>query len=87
MESVAPVQGRFPLSKDVSKSNIVCNIVYDIVYDIEYNISNIIHDIDIQYRIPINMEDFGLVVSYVYIFPLFYLNCILKGYSRWNWSL
>jgi hypothetical protein len=23
----------------------------------------------------------------VYIFPLFYLNCILKGYSRWNWSL
>ena len=33
------------------------------------------------------MEDFGLVVSYVYIVPLFYLNCVLKGYSRWTRSL
>ena len=33
------------------------------------------------------MEDFGLVGSYVYIVPLFYLNCVLKGYSRWSWSL
>jgi hypothetical protein len=33
------------------------------------------------------MEDYGLVVAYVYIVPLFYLNCLLKGYPRWNWSL
>ena len=33
------------------------------------------------------MEDFGLVVSYVYIVPLFYLNCVLKGYPRWTRSL
>ena len=33
------------------------------------------------------MEDHGLVVSYVYIVPLFYLNCVLKGYSRWTRSL
>jgi hypothetical protein len=25
-----------------------------------------------------------LVVSYVYIVPLFYLNCVMKGYSRWT---
>ena len=45
------------------------------------------YDIDIRYRIPINMKDFGLVVFCVYIVPLFYLNCVLKGYSRWTWSL
>ncbi len=33
------------------------------------------------------MEYYGLVVSYVYIVPLFYLNCVLKGYSRWTRSL
>ncbi len=33
------------------------------------------------------MKDFDLVVSYVYIVPLFYLNGLLKGYPRWNWSL
>ncbi len=33
------------------------------------------------------MEDFGLAVSYVYIVPLFYLNCVLKGYPRRYWSL
>jgi hypothetical protein len=27
------------------------------------------------------------VVAYVYIVPLFYLNCVLKGYPRWTWSL
>ena len=33
------------------------------------------------------MEDFGLVVSYVYIVPMFYLSCVLKGYPRRYWSL
>ncbi len=33
------------------------------------------------------MEDYGLVVSYVYIVPLFHLNCVLKGYPRWSRSL
>ncbi len=33
------------------------------------------------------MVDYGLVVSYVYIVPLFYLNFVLKGYHRWTLSL
>ena len=32
------------------------------------------------------MEDYGFVVSYVYIVPLFYLNCVLKGCPRRYWS-
>jgi hypothetical protein len=67
----------------IEKSNIVHNIVYDIVYnivyDIEYNISDILHDIDIQYRIPINRDDYGLVVSYVYILPLVLPQLHLEG--------
>jgi hypothetical protein len=62
-------------------------IIYDIVYDIEYNNTDIVYYIDIRYHIPINMEDYGLVVSYVYIVPLFYLNCLLKGYPRCTRSL
>jgi hypothetical protein len=46
-----------------------------------------VYDIDIRYRIPRNMEDYGLVVSYVYIVPLFCLNCPLKGCPRWTLSL
>ncbi len=49
-------------------------IIYDIVYDIEYNSTDIVYDIGI----PINMEDYGLVVSYVHIVPLIYLTCVLK---------
>ncbi len=60
----------------------LCDIIYDIVYDIEDNSTDIVYNIDILYRIPINMEDYGLVVSYVYIVPLFYLNCLLKEYPR-----
>ncbi len=32
------------------------------------------------------MKDYGYVVSYVYIVPLFYIHCVLKGYPRWTWS-
>jgi hypothetical protein len=71
----------------IETANIVHDIVSDIVYDIEYNTTDILYDIDIRYCIPINMEDYGLVVSYVYIVPLFYLNCVLKGYPRWTQSL
>ncbi len=71
----------------IETSNIVHDIVSYIVYDIEYDSTDIEYDIDIRYRIPIYMEDYGLVVSYVYIVPLFYLNCVLKGYPRWTQSL
>jgi hypothetical protein len=77
MESEAPVQGRAG----------VCDIVYDIVYNIEYYSTDIVYDIGKRYHIPINMVEYGLVVSYVYIVPLVYLNCLLKGYSRWTRSL
>ena len=33
------------------------------------------------------MEDHDLVVAYVYNVPLFYLDCVLKGYPRWIRSL
>ncbi len=58
-----------------------------IIYDIGFYCTDIVYDIGIRYRIPINMVDYGLVVSYVYIVPLFYLNCVLKGYLRWSLSL
>jgi hypothetical protein len=81
MESEIPVQERFPLGRHHGRPwprlAGLCDIVYDIVYDIEYNNTDMAYDIDIRYRIAINMENYGLVVSYVYIVPLFSLNCLL----------
>jgi hypothetical protein len=65
----------------------IAHDIIDIVYYIEYNSTDIVYNIGIRYRVPIYMEDYGLVVSYVYIVPLFYLNCVLKGYPRWSRSL
>ncbi len=68
-------------------SNIVHDIVSDIVYDICNNDTDIVYDIGIRYRKPITMDDYVLVLSYVYIVPLIYLHSLLKGYPRWNQSL
>jgi hypothetical protein len=53
-------------------SNIVHDCVSDIVYDFSYNDTDIVYDVGIRYRIPITMEDYVLVLSYVYIVPLIY---------------
>jgi hypothetical protein len=68
-------------------SNIVHDIVSDSVYNIRYNDANIVYDIGIHYRIPITMEDYVMMLSYVYSVALIHLNSPLKGYPRWNWSL
>jgi hypothetical protein len=43
-----------------------------------YNDTDIVYDIGIRYRIPITMENSVMVLSYVYIVPLIYLNSLLK---------
>jgi hypothetical protein len=85
--NVVCIEFRIFRPAQIVKSNIVHDIVPDIVYDIEYDRTDVLYDIYIRYRIPINLEDYGFVVSYVYIVPLFYLNCVLKGYPRWTRSL
>jgi hypothetical protein len=86
LQHLCPEQAKVSPAQ-IETSNIVHDIVSDIVYDIEYNNTDIVYDIDIRYRIPINMEEYGLVLSYVYIVPLFYLNSLSKRYSSWNRSL
>ncbi len=60
----------------------LCDIVYNIVYNIEYTNTDIVYDIDIRYCISINMEDYGLVLSYVYIVPLFLPELPFEGISQ-----
>jgi hypothetical protein len=70
-------------------------ISYTISYPILYTtsvimiliVTDIVYDIGIRYCIPIAMEDYVMVLSYVYIVPLIYLNSLLKGHPRWNRSL
>jgi hypothetical protein len=78
---LCPVQAKDGPAQ-METSNIVHDIVSDIVYYISYNNTDIVYDIDIRYSIPITMEYYVLVLSYVYIVPVIYLNSLLKGYPR-----
>ncbi len=44
------------------------------------------YDIGIRYRIPITMEHYDLMLSYVRTVPWIYLISLLKGYPSWNRS-
>jgi hypothetical protein len=72
----------------IETSNILHDeIISEIIYDISNYATDIVYDIVIRYRIPITIEDYVLVLSYVYIVPLIYLNSLLKGYPRRKRSL
>jgi hypothetical protein len=85
LQHLCPVDSSAGKSPPCSNGNIKHCTWYRIQYCVQHD-TDIVHDIDVRYLILIKMEDYVLVLSYVYFVPLIYLNSLLKGYPRWSRS-